>query len=196
MWSYLKFSNLERLSESVLRWLLHSDQPPQGVALSAPLFRWTRLFQVFATAILTAALFILFNLSLMAWRDVSFEPFGEYSVQRVLNKRGADGYPAVSLSKREYVRIEARKCLNQEVFTASSAMWYARDGQQTIRGGSGDLRLRPAGCQTIFYRNTIPSGVTPGLWQIRGVENARATDWFGAVQQSTTWETEWFKIVP
>lgn len=188
----VKFSG-ETWIERLARWLQSEPQAQHG-AVAAPQFRWTRLVQIFAASILTAALVILINLSLVTIRTAAFDPFGEYSLQRVVNARGAEGMPTVSLSKREYVQIEALKCLNQEVFTASSATWVSREGK-VIRGGSGDLRLRAAGCQTVFYRNTIPRGVTPGLWQIRGIETARATDWFGAVQQSLTWESEWFRVV-
>lgn len=115
----VKFSG-ETWIERLARWLQSEPQAQHG-AVAAPQFRWTRLVQIFAASILTAALVILINLSLVT--------------------------------------------------------------------------IRTAGCQTVFYRNTIPRGVTPGLWQIRGIETARATDWFGAVQQSLTWESEWFRVV-
>ena len=193
MLSRVNFTN-RTIWDRLRRWL-QVDASASARAGIAPCFRWTRLVQIVAAAILTAALVILFNLSVVAWRTASFAPFGESSVQHLLNARTSDGMPVVSLSAHEPVRIEARKCYTQDVFTASSATWFERGGGKTIRGGSGDLRLRPAGCETIFYRNAVPHGVTPGVWQLRGVEVARATDWFGSLQQTRVWESEWFKVV-
>lgn len=158
----------------------------QGLLMDAR--RW-RMVTFFLIVILCALLAISIYFTA---RGAFFLPFGEYPEQKIIANE-IDGMPQVSLSTDKGIPVRAIKCTRFPIEVVGGYSYYSeRDGITIVVPGAVGSSPRLGKCELLEFVNVFPDELSPGIWQIRGVETTYGNN--GEVA-SKTWKTESFRVV-